>query len=96
MGHETGSYPIAVRAALHPNNPSKTSHWEAHTYYPTSYRANYEWQSPLPLGGQVVLQSSTNLSDWVSYAVVTNQGMRIEWSHQVSPGSKRFFRIVPQ
>jgi hypothetical protein len=60
------------------------------------YKASYEWQLPLPLGGQVALQFSTNLTDWVSCAVVTNQGMAVEWSHQYSSGPRRFFRMVPQ
>jgi hypothetical protein len=65
-------------------------------HFPSSSLAHYEWQLPLPLGGQVALQSSTNLTDWVSYMIATNEGMRIEWFHEVSPGSKRYFRIVPQ
>jgi hypothetical protein len=60
------------------------------------YKASYEWQLPLPLGGQATLQSSTNLADWASSAVVTNQGMAVEWFHQYGSGPKRFFRIVPQ
>jgi hypothetical protein len=63
---------------------------------PERYRANYEWQLSRTLGGQEALQSSTNLSDWVSCAVVTNQGMPVEWSHQYGSGPSRFFRVVPQ
>ncbi|MCX6922019.1 MAG: hypothetical protein NT154_02185, partial [Verrucomicrobia bacterium] len=60
------------------------------------YKASYRWQLPLLLGGQATLQFSTNLSDWVSCAVVTNQGMAVEWGHWGSADPKRFFRIVPQ
>lgn len=62
----------------------------------TRYRASYEWQLPLPLGAQAALQFSTNLTDWVPSAMVTNQGMAVEWFHQYSSGPSRFFRIVPQ
>ena len=64
--------------------------------FPQKYKGNYEWALPLPLGGQAALQYSTNLTDWVSCAVVTNQGMVVEWSHQCSWSPGRFFRLVPQ
>jgi hypothetical protein len=64
--------------------------------FPQEYKASYQWQLPLPLGGLAALQFSTNLTDWASCAVVTNQGMAVEWSHQCSWGTQRFFRILPQ
>jgi len=94
---DTTNAPIAYPCPTAPPETPMTLrlHMEAPTY-PPSYLANYEWQLPLPLGGQAALQFSTNLSDWVSCAVVTNQGMRVEWAHQVRSGPKRFFRIFPQ
>ena len=64
--------------------------------YSIRYMANYEWQLPLRLGGQADLQYSTNLTDWASSGVATNQGMAVEWFHEYGSGQSRFFRVVPQ
>jgi hypothetical protein len=64
--------------------------------YPQKYNSSYEWQLPLPLGGLAALQFSTNLTDWASCAVVTNQGMAVEWLHYYGWAPMRYFRIVPQ
>ena len=86
-------YPCATAP---PESPMKLRLHLRTQMFPSRHKANYEWQLPLPLGGQAALQFSTNLTDWVSCAVVTNQGMAVEWSHQYCSGPKRFFRIVPQ
>jgi hypothetical protein len=87
------AYPCATAT---PETPMRVRLHLVAQGFPAKYKANYEWQLPLPLGGQVALQFSTNLTDWVPCTVVTNQGMAVEWSHQYSTASKRFFRIVPQ
>jgi hypothetical protein len=87
------AYPCATAA---PEAPMRLRLHLFTQNYSVRYTASYEWQLPLPLGGQAALQFSTNLTDWVSSAVVTNQGMAVEWSHQYGSGPKRFFRIVPQ
>jgi hypothetical protein len=94
---ETTNAPVGYPcAAAPPETPMKLRLHFLTKPFPVGYKANYEWQLPLPLGGQAALQFSTNLTDWVSCAVVTNQGMPVEWSHQYCSGPKRFFRIVPQ
>jgi len=93
----TTNAPVAYPCATAPPETPMKLRLHVHPWgLPTRYKASYEWQLPLPLGGQAALQSSTNLTDWVSSAVVTNQGMAVEWSHQYGSGPKRFFRIVPQ
>jgi hypothetical protein len=87
------AYPCATAS---PETPMRLRLHLVAQGFPERYKANYEWQLPLPLGGQAALQFSTNLADWVSCAVVTNQGMAVEWSHQYSSGLTRFFRIVPR
>jgi hypothetical protein len=54
-----------------------------------------EWHSPVPFGGLATLQTSTNLSNWVTLATVTNAGVVVEWYH-ARARSRRFFRAVPQ
>jgi hypothetical protein len=87
------AYPCATAP---PETPMKLRLHLLTQGFPTTYKASYEWQLPLPLGGQAALQFSTNLSDWVTCTVVTNQGMAVEWSHQYGSEPSRFFRIVPQ
>ena len=93
----TTNAPVAYPCATAP--PETPMKLRLHLYPPsmrTRYRASFEWQLPLPLGGQAALQFSTNLTDWVSSAMVTNQGMAVEWFHQYGSGPSRFFRIFPQ
>lgn len=53
------------------------------------------WQAPVALGGSALLQTATNLTDWVSVATVTNYGGAVVWTHLRS-GSQGYFRVVPQ
>jgi hypothetical protein len=56
----------------------------------------FDWQVPVPIGGTAQLLSSTNFMDWASVSTVTNNGGVIEWLHQGTSQSKRFFRVIPQ
>jgi hypothetical protein len=94
---ETTNAPVAYPCATAPpETPMKLWLYLAPVGYPFRYRPSYQWQWPLPLGGQAALQFSTNLTDWVSFAVVTNQGMAVEWFESCGSGQSRFFRAVPQ
>jgi len=79
-----------------PETPMKLRLHLAPVRYPYRYWPSYQWQLPLPLGAQAALQFSTNLTDWVSFAVVTNQGMAVEWFESCGSAPSRFFRVVPQ
>ena len=54
---------------------------------------NYTWQLPVPVGGTALLQTSTNLLDWVSVIAVTNTGGIVEWLDEGAVSS-RFFRAI--
>jgi hypothetical protein len=54
-----------------------------------------DWKIPVPLGGVVALQSSTNLLDWVTIATATNYTGSITWYHLPLAPTK-FFRALPQ
>lgn len=56
---------------------------------------SFNWQVPASAGGTVTLQTSTNLTDWVSLMTMINQGTVVEWQHH-SSRAQRFFRVVPQ
>ena len=56
---------------------------------------NRTWHFPVPIGGQATLQLSTNQTDWMSLATVTNHGAVIEWSHYGAANPPRFFRVLP-
>jgi len=93
----TTNAPIAYPCATAlPETPMKVRLHLVNGGYPREYKPSYEWQLPLPLGGQAALQFSTNLTDWASSAVVTNQGMAVEWFDSLGPGPNLFFRIIPQ
>jgi hypothetical protein len=56
---------------------------------------NFTWRLPIPVGGRVSLQTSTNLADWVELTTVTNRGVVAEWVHSRSQ-AQGFFRVVPR
>ncbi len=56
----------------------------------------YLWSLPLTNGQAAVLQTSKNLLDWSTCAVITNVSTVIEWYHSGTASSQRFFRAVPQ
>jgi hypothetical protein len=57
-------------------------------------RQTFEWQ--LPSCATAALQTSSNLVEWVTCLVVTNQGAIVEWHHNGLSASQEFFRAVPQ
>jgi hypothetical protein len=61
-------------------------------WYPP--RQTFEWQ--LPACATAALQTSSNLVDWVTCVVVTNEGAVIDWQHNGLSASQEFFRAVPQ
>lgn len=55
---------------------------------------NKDWTLPIPLGGTVNLESSTNMVDWSPVATLLNQTGEITWDH-AQTRSQRFFRVRP-
>jgi len=53
------------------------------------------WVAPIPIGARAVLQTSTNLTDWVSLGSLTNEGAAVTWRHYYSV-PERYFRVVGQ
>jgi hypothetical protein len=67
--------------------------WLSRTYF--GLETHFDWKVPVAFGATAALQMSTNLTDWVSVATVTNVSSSLVWEHQRSQ-PKRFFRVVPQ
>jgi hypothetical protein len=59
-------------------------------------RAVHSWQWFLTNCAQATLEVSTNLTDWLSCAVVTNLGSPVEWRHERKDNPMQFFRFVAQ
>ena len=58
---------------------------------------SFTWRFPIPLGGQVALQASTNFVDWLTFGTATNMGAVVEWDHNIGTNqARRFFRAVPR
>lgn len=51
------------------------------------------WQLAVLLGGQVTVETSTNLKDWTPLVTITNRGTPLKWRHTASQ-SQRYFRLV--
>lgn len=54
-----------------------------------------DWNVPVSSGGTALLQTSTNLVDWISVTTVTNLTGSVSWYHWHTQPAK-FFRVVPQ
>jgi len=57
---------------------------------------NYAWHLPVPVGGHVSFQVSSNQIDWSPVATATNAGAVIEWDYYGHITPPKFFRVVPQ
>ncbi len=57
--------------------------------------ASFQWQLPLELGGNAVIQTSTNLTDWEDRVPLMNHGFPLFWHHTIA-SPQRYFRIVAQ
>jgi hypothetical protein len=57
-----------------------------------------DWQPSLPAATPVALQTSTNLTDWISITTVTNTDGPVMWRHWYTDPSvaQRYFRVVPK
>jgi hypothetical protein len=83
-------YPVGIPV----NNTNKTvvQLWLHSTN--TDLLQPFTWGVPVPIGGSVTPQTSTNLIDWVTLPTMVNHGVTITWYHWVSSPA-RFFRIRP-
>ncbi len=58
---------------------------------------DFQWPLAGPAFGRFLLQTTTNLADWVNLATLTNSGVRFPYQFQGGTSeSARFFRTVPQ
>jgi hypothetical protein len=62
----------------------------------SDFSSQINWQVPVPFGGQAMLQTSSNLVDWVSITAVPNHGGAVNWDYWNPQQPQRFFRAVPQ
>jgi hypothetical protein len=58
--------------------------------------SSHTWSEPALPGGLVQLQTSTNLLNWTTEAVATNNGTVIDWLHVGAQLPRQFFRSVAQ
>jgi hypothetical protein len=63
----------------------------------------FSWTLRLPPGGQALVETSTNLTNWYLFTTLTNSGQPVNWEHTVAstssvspPPPPQFFRVVPK
>jgi hypothetical protein len=54
-----------------------------------------KWKVPVPFGGTALLQISTNLTNWTTLGIATNQGDEVWWLDRRRKQTQ-FYRVVPQ
>lgn len=87
---------------VYPINSSLTNTSEFHflLFGPSSFLqpvASFTWNSPVTSNGLFNLQTSTNLSDWLTIATITNQGGTFTYQDFIYTNTpQRYFRTVPQ
>jgi hypothetical protein len=62
---------------------------------PSVLLQNETWHLPIPVGGQALLQISTNQTDWTTVGAASNAGAVVEWSHRGTQNPPKFFRAIP-
>jgi hypothetical protein len=62
---------------------------------PSVLLQNETWHLPIPVGGQALLQISTNQIDWTTVGAASNTGAVVEWSHHGTQDPPKFFRAIP-
>jgi hypothetical protein len=80
--------PLTVRLRLYASRSSVNSL----IYNPS---LSYTWQLAVPIGGTAQLETSTNISYWLPVMTVKNTGAVVEWFHNGTSQTNRFFRVVP-
>jgi hypothetical protein len=81
--------PLTLRLRLYPSASSSSPSLIS------TPSLSYTWRLPVPIGGTVQLQTSTNISAWLPVITVTNIGTVVEWIHNGTSQTNRFFRVVP-
>jgi hypothetical protein len=64
--------------------------------YSSGIQRNFEWPLDSSAGSLYNFQTSTNLSNWVTLFVVTNNGAVCDFFNWNPSSAQRFYRIVPQ
>jgi hypothetical protein len=81
---ESATFPDANKLKIHLNLVRNNS------------ESQIDWEAPVAFNGQAMLQTSTNLVDWVSVTNVVNHGGAVDWDFWYPQRPQRFFRAVPQ
>lgn len=76
-------------------NPWTISLSLLNTNYQPLHGGYFVWQLPVSLGTAVTLESSTTLTNWMPFIIVTNYGVPLLWEHLYSRPAE-FFRAVAQ
>ncbi|MFZ0829125.1 MAG: hypothetical protein WAO02_17060 [Verrucomicrobiia bacterium] len=69
---------------------------ENNTYSPQNTHHRFEWSPVSQAGTPFVLQTSTNLADWVTLFSVTNNGSISSYFVNNPASVSRFYRLIPQ
>jgi hypothetical protein len=92
----TTNAPIAYPANILPGNYSLTVQFGLYTSSASHQPLlNYMWQLPIAFGAAANMQASSNLTDWVTLATVTNRGAPVSWRHNGITAPGQFFRVRP-
>jgi len=61
-----------------------------------SFQKNFDWKLTNPAGSVAVLQTSTNLADWVTLFSATNDSSVYTFMNYQPSATARFYRVIPQ
>lgn len=65
-------------------------------YFVQSLQHGFDWSMTSPTGATFLLQTSTNLTDWVSLDAIQNDGSVCTYFNTNPKSPSRFYRLVPQ
>jgi hypothetical protein len=70
--------------------------WFERGQYPNGSAHGFQWEPASSTGATFAMETSTNLTDWVTLFTVTNNGSVITYIVNNPASPDRFYRLVPQ
>lgn len=88
--------PVFYPAPQTGTNQMTVRMWLTMGTYPNWTTTRFEWKPTSAMGVQFTMQTSTNLTSWVSLFTVQNNGSVCTYFNSNPSSTSRFYRLIPQ
>jgi hypothetical protein len=88
--------PVIYSGLLSGTNQITVSMWLEMGRYPNLTTTRFDWKPISAAGTVFALETSTNLTDWITSFTVTNNGSICTYFNNNPSSHSRFYRLIPQ